>query len=774
MENIIHRWFWKTLFGPVRFVYRSDAGFSLISLLISFSVIAICITSLTSLMVSQEKGGQNLRQQMAISTITASLVKSIMDSKTCSCNFNFTQNMSMTANELSIQTSGVSEIQMDALRTSCDFDSSENILIEKGAEVKGGEGLVVKEIKVSNIYPTGSDDLYLGELMVIYALRNSAKFLSAPPLQIAFFVDPESGPPGAKPIKSCWENVDVEEIDSDDVLACSKLNEEDGLTLVGCGGTNDTTRVGGTAFGYQSGLFTGGESTYMGYQSGHRHSGTRSTFFGYRAGKSSLGSDNTAIGWKAGLLANESDQIFLGYNAGVQTRGGAVNSFIGAGAGGENGEGSSNVFVGFRSGRNNTSGSDNVFIGDESGLSNTTGSQNVIIGRRSWYNGASTGNIFVGYDEASNTGTLTGNVIMGEWINSTQRSGIGGADNISIGSHSGSKNKGSFNVFLGYLAGYDNADQSRNMLVGAYAGRNNQSGSENTVLGAMAAKYYVSGEKNTFLGYGVMSSFNQGSFNTVIGSMAGALHSRGNQNILIGYKSGNAPYGGYSYSSNVFVVTNRDVVRDWLFGDMTETGNLYINNQEVLVNSSESLKRNIKEVKDFDRHLKYLLETPLFTYHYKSKEDYPEKERMGIISEELPEHLQIKKKGSLSHPDWPSIYGSFWAGIKALAQRLKRHKERISGEAMSLGESFRKWKQRQKDILEDFIYAKRQLSKIKANLDQASMELRKVRERLARISRKLSVTTVGSSPSWRKIPRNRSDRESVALIEGLEKMGGVE
>ena len=73
-----------------------------------------------------------------------------------------------------------------------------------------------------------------------------------------------------------------------------------------------------------------------------------------------------------------------------------------------------------------------------------------------------------------------------------------------------------------------------------------------------------------------------------------------------------------------------------------------------------------------------ILKTPLFTYEYKT--DHPEKSRMGIISEELPEHLQIKDKGQPSQPDWPSIYGSFWAGIKALHERLELLKQELSFE----------------------------------------------------------------------------------------------
>ena len=60
----------------------------------------------------------------------------------------------------------------------------------------------------------------------------------------------------------------------------------------------------------------------------------------------------------------------------------------------------------------------------------------------------------------------------------------------------------------------------------------------------------------------------------------------------------------------------------------------------------------------------------LFTYKYKHPQDFPDKTRWGIISEKLPDHLQLKRENRPSHPDWPSIYGGFWASIKALYQGM--------------------------------------------------------------------------------------------------------
>ena len=50
---------------------------------------------------------------------------------------------------------------------------------------------------------------------------------------------------------------------------------------------------------------------------------------------------------------------------------------------------------------------------------------------------------------------------------------------------------------------------------------------------------------------------------------------------------------------------------------------------------------------------------------------------MGIISEDLPKHLQIQDKGKPITPDWVSIYGTLWAGIKALFNRFISFKKEV-------------------------------------------------------------------------------------------------
>ena len=112
--------------------------------------------------------------------------------------------------------------------------------------------------------------------------------------------------------------------------------------------------------------------------------------------------------------------------------------------------------------------------------------------------------------------------------------------------------------------------------------------------------------------------------------------------------------------------------------------------------SSRAFKKNIKLFKDYKEALKDIIKTPLYYYEY--KKDHPQHKRRGLISEELPEHLQLPQvKKEPIMPDWPSIYGTLWAGIKALAGDFYNFKDK----------ALKQDKQREKD-----------LSKIKDRLEE--------------------------------------------------------
>ena len=245
----------------------------------------------------------------------------------------------------------------------------------------------------------------------------------------------------------------------------------------------------------------------------------------------------------------------------------------------------------------------------------------------------------------------------------------------SYGFDAGSAGVGQYNTLMGYEVGKSSTGDN-NTFMGYQAGKANTSGFDNTFIGSQAGQINSSGENNTFVGY-----------------LAGITNQTGSNNVIIGYNAGHfAPN-----ASNKFAIGNNNA-RNWLEGDIG-MDTLEVNSKAVCLRtnsttitcgastitlpaSSRTLKKKIKPFKDFKKTLNDLLKTPLFTFEY--KEDPIKKSRMGVISEELPEHLQIKEKDKPSTPDWISIYGSFWAGIKALHEMLTEFKQEFSSKIKNI------------------------------------------------------------------------------------------
>lgn len=72
--------------------------------------------------------------------------------------------------------------------------------------------------------------------------------------------------------------------------------------------------------------------------------------------------------------------------------------------------------------------------------------------------------------------------------------------NLYLGSEAGDLDAGTFNTFLGQVAGKSHVSGSLNTILGSDAGRNHQNGDNNTIVGAQAGYQNVSGTGNVFLG----------------------------------------------------------------------------------------------------------------------------------------------------------------------------------------------------------------------------------------------------------------------------------
>ena len=504
-------------------------------------------------------------------------------------------------------------------------------------------------------------------------------------------------------------------------------------------GRQNTTGQNQTFIGNRAGQAntTGEQNTFVGSGAGvHNSTGRWNTFYGFEVGYgNTIGKNNSYFGHSAGYdNSSGNNNNFFGSKAGKKTTA-SNNNFFGYQAGQNNTSGTENIFIGNQAGHQNTTGSGNIFIGDNAGNLSAyqTESNKFIIGNnadptvpdstRDWIVGE------IGTDTFTINGKQVFLTTQDEY--NTFYGFEAGEDNTTgkyntfIGSKAGHKNtEGEYNNFFGYQAGHKNTTGTENIFIGRDAGFSNTTGSGNSFIGNRTGYTNTTGEYNTFIGTGAGAGSLGGKYNTFIGFVAGYDNTTGEENIFIGktagYKnttgeenifigkaagyrntvgSGNIFIGNRAGSSqnnfiNRFIVGN-EAKPSWIVGKIgTET--FTIENKQVCLKdtnncpsqpSSKTLKKNIKPFKDFKQALKDILNTSLFTYQYKDKKKYNSKKRMGVVSEELPKNLQIKEKGEVSRPDWPSIYGTLWAGIKALHKIVLDFKNEISSQINNLTET---------------------------------------------------------------------------------------
>ena len=446
--------------------------------------------------------------------------------------------------------------------------------------------------------------------------------------------------------------------------------QPDGTTLFGCGTTQANTNTTTTALGYNAGNSgAGAENTFIGYESGKVTTNRANTFIGYRTGiANTTGNNNT----------------FLGLNAGEKNTTGHGNTFLGSTTGVHNTGGTNNTFVGIYAGASNTTGVNNTFIGNGAGNTNLDTNRNTYLGRSAGYCFAKgNNNVFIG--EQSGLGRQTA-----AWTCPTDKESNTGSDNVIIGKDAAFGLKsGSKNVFIGYRAGFNNPPSDisttnvitggENVAIGYQSGNKLTTGGYNVFIGKEAGEDNTSGDDNIFIGKGA------GEHNK------GGIDKAGDYQLNIGNLIfGRMPSSAPGSTINFFPPTGSGTNKYLKDGDNQKDGlviygNLYVHGKAFAncgdngtcgpwstslgtPSSSKIHKKNITPFVEFEKSLTDITTTPLFTYEY--KEDHPDHQRMGIIAEDLPPHLQIKDQYEPVKPDWVSIYGTFWAGIKALFNKV--------------------------------------------------------------------------------------------------------
>ena len=359
----------------------------------------------------------------------------------------------------------------------------------------------------------------------------------------------------------------------------------------------------------------------MGYQAGKGNK---------KAGQSAIGGQsNTFIGSDSGIASRGDENVFIGAQTGLQSvpnseTTATSNVFIGAYAGSYNTDGDSNVFIGRDAGQKNTIANDNIFIGRDAGKGNTEGTKNVFIGKG------------IGY---------------GTWTNGLLTTPVTGDENVAIGYQAGNKlTTGGDNVFIGKEAGKDNTSGDDNIFIGKAAGEDTKGGIDKA------------GSRQLNIGNLIFGRIPISPPNPPTATPPGPDFfpdaGTGTNKYL---KDGDDQEDGLVINGNLYV-------KGKAFANCGTNGACQETSISLGGSSSKVYKKNITPFLDFNKALTDITTTPLFTYEY--KEDHPNHQRMGIIAEDLPPHLQIKDPYEPVKPDWVSIYGTLWASIKALFNKV--------------------------------------------------------------------------------------------------------
>ena len=391
----------------------------------------------------------------------------------------------------------------------------------------------------------------------------------------------------------------------------------------------------------------------IGYQSGNKlTTGTKNVFIGLEAGKgSTTASDNTFIGAYAGKEVTVSSDTpergkhntFIGYKAGEKNTA-SYNNFVGKNAGAKNTTGTRNAFFGDNAGANQETCNNT-----EAGSGGTKYCQNTFFGHYAGHN-----------TNKDNDGSTAGgfrNVYFGA---GTGRDATTAKENTFMGANAGKCTKGSRNVFFGSGAGHGPKEGCT-----AIPDDNHHPINDTTTDTA---------DNNIFIGYNVgldtkggiskTGDYQLNIGNLIFGKMPSSAPTT-NFFTDKGANQGDSSDDKFLQRSTTGVVINGDLFINGSFRACDSSGS---NCQTALFGSSKVYKKNITPFVDFNKALTDITTTPLFTYEY--KEDHPEHQRMGIIAEDLPPHLQIKDQYEPVKPDWVSIYGTFWASIKALFNKV--------------------------------------------------------------------------------------------------------
>ena len=206
--------------------------------------------------------------------------------------------------------------------------------------------------------------------------------------------------------------------------------------------------------------------------------GTSNTIFGKNAGDSiaSGGNYNTLFGEDAGTAISTGDNnVIVGYDAGDAAVDVDKMVLVGSGAGSSinSADADGTVAIGYNSLADLTEGQFNTAVGTQAGANLSTSDYSTFVGYQAGLGSASTAltgsfNIGIGYRAGYSLESSAANNIL---IGSTAGLNTTGLRNIMIGSNAGdAQTTANDNIFIGYDAGTASTTGTPNIFIGNYAG----------------------------------------------------------------------------------------------------------------------------------------------------------------------------------------------------------------------------------------------------------------------------------------------------------------
>ncbi len=268
-----------------------------------------------------------------------------------------------------------------------------------------------------------------------------------------------------------------------------------------------------SVLGYMAGFnMTGGSSnTLIGFEAGYGsspHTKSGNVFLGYKAGYYETGSNKLYIensNSATPLIGGDFSTDRVDINGTLRITGGSPGErkyLISDASGNASWSGIELNTIG-----DIISDDTSVFVGYLAGNSDGGGNYNVGIGRKAMANSSSAArNIAVGA-QALNANTVgSDNVALGYYA---LKNNLTASSNVAIGPQALEKNTGATNVAVGSSASSSNTSGQSNVAIGHSANSLNQTGSQNTIIGYLAGKGASLHSKsgNVFLGY--MAGYNE-------------------------------------------------------------------------------------------------------------------------------------------------------------------------------------------------------------------------------------------------------------------------